>query len=95
MEAQAEVGVLSNELKSLITKLSTYEMGRNLLFHAYDALKEKNCAIERELETCSKSRKELEAKIISLKLELESVKASSAQSVDEAPYTQYMANDKE
>ncbi|GMP68129.1 hypothetical protein CsSME_00027849 [Camellia sinensis var. sinensis] len=94
MEAQAEVGVLTNELKSLITKLSTCEMERNLLLQAHDTLKEKNCALERELETCSKSGKELEVKIISLELEPESVKASSVQSVDAAPYTQYMANDK-
>ncbi|GMP97997.1 hypothetical protein CsSME_00046043 [Camellia sinensis var. sinensis] len=93
MEVQAKVSVLSNE--SLIAKLSICGIERNQLLHAYDALKEKNGDLKRELKTCSKSGKELETKIISLELELKSVKASSAQSMDMAHCTQYMANDKE
>lgn len=89
-----EVSVLSNEMESLIAKLSTCEIERNQLLHAHDELKEKNGYLGKELETCSKSRKELKAKIISLELELESVKALNAQSVGAAPCTQYMANDK-
>ncbi|GMP38772.1 hypothetical protein CsSME_00009904 [Camellia sinensis var. sinensis] len=94
MEAQAEVSVLSNEMESLVAKLSTCEIEKNQLLHVHDELKEKNGDLERELETCSKSKKELEEKIISLELELERVKASSALSVDMALCTQCMPNDK-
>ncbi|KAI7987467.1 hypothetical protein LOK49_LG13G00676 [Camellia lanceoleosa] len=75
MEAQAEVSVLSNEKESSIAKLSTCEMERNQLLYAHDKLKEKNGSLERELENCLEFGKEFEAKIISLELELESVKA--------------------
>ncbi|GMP88723.1 hypothetical protein CsSME_00040604 [Camellia sinensis var. sinensis] len=90
MKAQTEVSVPSNEIESLIDKLSTCEIDRTQLRHAHDELKEKNGVFM----TCSKSKKEFEANITSLELELKSVKASSAQCVDATLSTQHMIKEK-